>query len=105
MKGATEHAAVVFKTPHRFPDDRCLPPEPIRCEFQAEPRAGDLVVLLPGREPPPELLSAVVAAQRARGRTPRPFIDELLARVATDGDQLSPNAVGAVLFAAADSGQ
>ncbi len=101
VKGAAERAEVVFKTPHRFRDDRCLPPQAIRCEFAAEAEAGDLVVLLPGREPPPQLVAAAMAALRASESTPRPFIYRLLARIAAHGDEPSPLAAGAVLAAGA----
>jgi len=101
VKGAAERAEVVFKTPHRFRDDRCLAPQTIRCEFAAEPESGDLVVLLPGREPPPELVAAVVASLRASEPAPRPFIYRVLASLAAHGDEPSPLAAGAVLAAGA----
>ncbi len=65
----------------------------------------DLVVLLPGREPPPDLAGAVVAARRASQPAPQPFIDEVLARVAANGDGPSRLAAGAVLDASVGHAQ
>jgi len=52
----------VIKTPHRYPDDRCLAAEAFRCTFAPAPRPGDLVVLLAGRDLPKRALDSLEAA-------------------------------------------
>lgn len=47
---SASRTAFVMKTAHRYPDDRCLPPEPFRCIYAPAPQPGDLVVYLAGRE-------------------------------------------------------
>lgn len=49
---------------HRYPDARCLPSRDFRCEYAPAPRAGDLVVLLPGHDATPVELAALRATAR-----------------------------------------
>jgi hypothetical protein len=55
---ASAGPSFVVKTAHRFPGDRGLPTEAVRCEFAPSPESGDLVVYLAGREFPPRALDS-----------------------------------------------
>jgi hypothetical protein len=49
----------VVKSPHRFPGDLCQPSQAFRCVYAPTPQPNELVVFLPGRQPPERALEAL----------------------------------------------
>jgi hypothetical protein len=84
---------------HRYPDGRCHPSQEFRCEYVAAPRAGDLVILLPGHN----VAAGELAALRASGRelmhfTPRPAMLERALSILVSDDRLAELGSDAYVF-------
>jgi len=88
--GDSASAGFAVLSAHRYPDARCHPSQAFRCEYASAPRAGDLVILLPGHAVSP----AELASLRAHGRelmhfTPQPAILERALAALVPNDRLA----------------